>query len=129
MERWKRIRDVSLQYFQKIYERLGVKFDHYTGESFFNDKMEAVIEEAEKNKLTQISDGALVIDLEGQGIETPALLRKADGATLYAGGRYDVLATWREKATDVSGEALDCGHFLPEEKPEETLAALLEFLG
>ena len=45
------------------------------------------------------------------------------------GRRYDVLNVWRDKADDVRGEGLDCGHFLPEEKPKETLAALLEFLG
>ncbi len=40
---------------------------------------------------------------------------------------YDVEATWRERAADVRGEALDCGHYLPEEKPEETADALIEF--
>jgi haloacetate dehalogenase len=41
---------------------------------------------------------------------------------------FDVLATWREKAAGpVSGRALDCGHFLAEERPEETAQALLEF--
>jgi haloacetate dehalogenase len=40
---------------------------------------------------------------------------------------YDVLATWRQKAADVSGRALDCGHFLAEEAPEETLSELLRF--
>ena len=40
----------------------------------------------------------------------------------------DVLATWREKAEDVRGKALDCGHFLPEEAPGETLKELLAFL-
>jgi haloacetate dehalogenase len=40
---------------------------------------------------------------------------------------YDVLATWREKAHDVQGEALPCGHFLPEEAPEETYRALSAF--
>jgi haloacetate dehalogenase len=40
---------------------------------------------------------------------------------------YDVLATWREKAHDVQGEALPCGHFLPEEAPDETYRALSAF--
>ncbi|HBB30638.1 MAG TPA: alpha/beta hydrolase, partial [Cyanobacteria bacterium UBA9273] len=41
--------------------------------------------------------------------------------------RYDVLATWLERAVDVRGRALDCGHFLPEEAPQETVEALLDF--
>lgn len=40
---------------------------------------------------------------------------------------YDVLATWRKRAADVRGRALACGHFLPEEQPEETLAELTAF--
>ncbi|MFL5411467.1 MAG: alpha/beta fold hydrolase [Myxococcales bacterium] len=40
---------------------------------------------------------------------------------------FDVLAAWRERATDVSGRALDCGHYLPEEAPDETLRELLGF--
>lgn len=42
--------------------------------------------------------------------------------------RHDVLAIWREHAVDVSGKALPCGHFLPEEAPEETLVELKTFL-
>jgi haloacetate dehalogenase len=42
---------------------------------------------------------------------------------------FDVLATWRERAVDVNGQAFDCGHFLPEEAPAETAAALLSFFG
>jgi haloacetate dehalogenase len=40
---------------------------------------------------------------------------------------WDVLATWRPKATSVSGRALDCGHLLPEEQPAEVLAELQQF--
>ena len=40
---------------------------------------------------------------------------------------WDVLATWRAVATAVAGEALDCGHFLPEEQPEAVLAHFLNF--
>jgi arginyl-tRNA synthetase len=80
---WKAIRDSSMVYFQRIYDRIGARFDHYVGESFFNDKMGAVIARAERSGLARPSQGALVIDLAAQGIETPAVLRKADGATLY----------------------------------------------
>ena len=41
---------------------------------------------------------------------------------------YDTLAVWRARAVKVSGRALPCGHFLPEEAPEETLAELVAFL-
>ncbi|MBU1375062.1 MAG: alpha/beta hydrolase [Alphaproteobacteria bacterium] len=40
---------------------------------------------------------------------------------------YDTLGVWREWADDVRGQALDCGHFIPEEKPAETLALLRAF--
>jgi haloacetate dehalogenase len=49
------------------------------------------------------------------------------GAKGFVAKAYDVLDVWRERAADVRGEALDCGHFLPEEKPDETYAALRAF--
>ena len=50
------------------------------------------------------------------------------GAEGVVGKMFDALALWRDKASNVRGRALPCGHFLPEEAPEETLAALQEFL-
>ena len=44
------------------------------------------------------------------------------------GAKLDFLASWRERAGDVRGHAIDCGHFLPEEAPEETTKAVLDFL-
>ena len=44
------------------------------------------------------------------------------------GAHLDMLTVWQERALDVRGKALDCGHFLPEERPEETTAELLRFL-
>jgi haloacetate dehalogenase len=49
------------------------------------------------------------------------------GAKGVVGTSYDVLATWREKATDVRGQALKCGHYLPEEAPEDVIAQLRDF--
>ncbi|WP_243956711.1 alpha/beta fold hydrolase [Methylobacterium sp. J-067] len=50
------------------------------------------------------------------------------GAKGTVGQTYDVLETWREKAADVSGRALDCGHTLQEERPDDVLAELTQFL-
>ena len=44
------------------------------------------------------------------------------------GRTQDVLQVWRDYATDVRGHSLDCGHYLAEEMPEETYAAIREFL-
>jgi haloacetate dehalogenase len=49
------------------------------------------------------------------------------GAKGFINRQYDVLAVWRERAEDVRGRPLPCGHFLPEEAPEETYAELREF--
>jgi haloacetate dehalogenase len=72
------------------------------------------------------------IDLEhdaadaGKKIACPLLVLWGEKGV--AGRLYDPLAIWRENAVDVTGRALPCGHFLPEEAPEETLAALEAFL-
>jgi haloacetate dehalogenase len=50
------------------------------------------------------------------------------GARSAVGAWYDALEVWSRWADDLTGQAIDCGHFLPEEKPAETLAALRGFL-
>jgi haloacetate dehalogenase len=45
----------------------------------------------------------------------------------FVGRKYDVLQTWRERAVDVQGHGIPCGHYLPEEAPDATLAALSAF--
>ena len=99
LELWNGIRETSLKYFQRVYDRLGAKFDHYQGESFYNDKMDSIVDAAEEKGLTSVSEGALVVDLQDHGIETPALLRKGDGATLYM-TRDLAAASYRKKTYD-----------------------------
>ncbi len=82
-ELWKEFVDLSLEEFQKTYDILGITFDYHTGESFYNDKMDAAVERLKAAGLTEISDGALVINLDKYNLP-PCLLTKADGATLYA---------------------------------------------
>ena len=50
------------------------------------------------------------------------------GANGIVGKKYDVLAVWRERATNVSGKSLPCSHWLPEEAPKEVLAEVRRFL-
>jgi haloacetate dehalogenase len=64
-------------------------------------------------------------DKAGKKITAPFLALW--GAKGVVGQLWDVLATWRPKATNVSGKALDCGHLLPEEQPEQVLAELQQF--
>lgn len=83
LQLWKLFRDYSLREFQRIYDVLGVTFDRYTGESFYNDKTDAVIARLRQAGLVVESQGALVVELEQYGMPA-CLLKKSDGATLYA---------------------------------------------
>lgn len=80
---WKRFRELSLKEFNRVYDLLGVKFDSFAGEAFYNDKMQVVIDELrEKNLLTE-SNGAQVVMLDEYNMP-PCIILKEDGATIYA---------------------------------------------
>ncbi|HCM88936.1 MULTISPECIES: arginine--tRNA ligase [Vagococcus] len=79
---WEWFREESLKEFQKVYDMLGVTFDSYNGEAFFNDKMDVIIDELEAKNLLISDQGADIVDLEKYDLN-PALIRKSDGATLY----------------------------------------------
>ena len=78
---WRRFRDLSLREFEKHYARLGVRFDVYSGESAYNEKVQRTLAELRERGLVTESEGALVVELEGL---PPCLIQKKDGATLYA---------------------------------------------
>lgn len=83
LELWQWFRDESLVEFNRLYKELGVNFDSYNGEAFYNDKMDEVVDLLTQKGLLEESDGAQVVNLEKYGIEHPALIKKSDGATLY----------------------------------------------
>lgn len=83
VELWERFKKISLAEFDRIHTMLGVEFDIITGESFLNDKMEPLIERLQKAGLTEVSQGALIVPLDDPNLP-PCLLKKSDGATLYA---------------------------------------------
>ncbi|MCT6812510.1 MAG: arginine--tRNA ligase [Lactobacillus helsingborgensis] len=78
---WQWFRDVSLADFKRIYKELGVTFDSYKGEAFFNDKMQPVIDELKEKGLLHESRGAQVVDM-GED-ENPAIIVKSDGSSIY----------------------------------------------
>jgi arginyl-tRNA synthetase len=84
LELWRAIRELSLREFQRVYDRLGVSFEHVEGESFYKDGMDAVIDEISRTIGTREDQGALVVDMPYAEGEPPMMLRKSDGATLYA---------------------------------------------
>ena len=87
---WKLFIKVSMASYEKIYKRLDVSFDFITGESFYIQFLADTIEKLEKAKLTEISEGALVVKFDDSDNMPPCLLKKSDGATLY--GTRDVAA-------------------------------------
>jgi len=89
-------KDITLKEVNKIYKRLNVTFDSYNGESFYNDKMQPVLDELQAKGLIKESDGAKIVDLDEFGM-APCLLVKADGATLYA--TRDLAAAFYRKNT------------------------------
>ena len=80
---WKRFRDLSLEVFEKTYQRMGIKFDNYNGESFYSSRIPAVVEMLENKGLLEESEGAKVVKLEDEGLP-PCLVVKSDGTTIYA---------------------------------------------
>jgi arginyl-tRNA synthetase len=77
---WKATVDISIQEFGRIYNLLGVQIDYAYGESFYGDKMLAVIKEIKEKGLSKKSEGAEIVELKGM---PPGMLVKSDGATTY----------------------------------------------
>ena len=78
---WKWIREESLKESSEIYKLLGVTFDSYNGEAYYNDKMEPVVDELKAKGLLKEDAGAQIVDL-GDDIP-PALIKRSDGGSLY----------------------------------------------
>ncbi len=83
MEIFRWFKDITLRDAAKVYDRLGVSFDSYAGESFYVDKTGAVVDELRAKGLLTQSEGAWVVDLSEDNMP-PCLILKKDGTTIYA---------------------------------------------
>jgi len=79
---WKRFREVSWAEFEEVYKTLDIKYDDLNGESFFWREAESIIEDLRARGFLVESEGAQVVELDGE--KTPILLLTRDGTTLYA---------------------------------------------
>ena len=94
---FKKLENGDEEEFNRIYKELGVTFDSYNGEAFFNDKMQPVVDELKEKGLLEESRGAQVVNL-GED-ENPALILKSDGSSLYM-TRDLAAALYRKKEYD-----------------------------
>ena len=93
---WQRMKDLTLKEVSAVYDLLGVEFDSYAGESFYEDKMPAVIDELRNSGVAKIDKGALIVDLSDYDMP-PCIILKSDGSTIYA--TRDIAAAIYRKET------------------------------
>ena len=91
-------KELTLREAKRVYALLDVQFDSFSGESFYNDKIPAVLDELRGKKLLEQSEGAWVVRLDEEGLP-PAIILKSDGTTLYA-TRDLAAAEYRKKTYD-----------------------------
>lgn len=95
---WQRMKTLTLKEVGEVYKLLGVEFDSYAGESFYEDTMQAVIDELDAKGLLKTDKGAKIVDLSEYNMP-PCIIVKSDGATLYA-TRDLAAAIYRKKTYD-----------------------------
>ena len=93
---WQWFKDISLVEYKRIYKLLGIEFDHYTGESFYRDKTQAVVDTLNEHHLLVESDGAYIVPLDEYNM-APCLITKKDGSSIYA--TRDLAALFYRKDT------------------------------
>jgi arginyl-tRNA synthetase len=83
---WKEMTNLSLQYFEEIYQVLDIRYDIQRGESFYNDRLADVVERLLKSGLAEISEGAVCVFFRDipELAERPCIIRKSDGGYNYA---------------------------------------------
>jgi len=80
---WRWFIDISLAEYERMYKLMGVSFDLFRGESYYNDKLDAAVELVRGKGLLEESDGAQIVNLEAYNMP-PCLILRSDGGTLYA---------------------------------------------
>ncbi|MDY6081477.1 MAG: arginine--tRNA ligase [Eubacteriales bacterium] len=96
MELFEWFKKITLEEVQQVFELMGIRFDSYAGESFYNDKMDRVVNELREKGLLKLDQGAQIVDLSEYKMP-PCIILRSDGATLYA--TRDIAAALYRKDT------------------------------
>ena len=89
-------KEITLTEVQRVFDLMGIRFDSYAGESFYNDKMDRVVDELKEKGLLKLDQGAQIVDLSEYKMP-PCIILRSDGATLYA--TRDIAAALYRKDT------------------------------
>ncbi|MCH5279251.1 MAG: arginine--tRNA ligase [Christensenellaceae bacterium] len=89
-------KDVTLKDVARVYDMLGITFDSYNGESFYEDKMPAIIKELADKGISKLDKGMTIVDLSDYDMP-PCIILKSDGSTIYA--TRDIAAAKYRKET------------------------------
>ena len=80
---WRQMKDATLKEVAVTYKRLGIQFDSWAGEAFYEDKMQPVIDELKEKGISRTDKGAVIVDLSEWNM-APCMILKSDGSTIYA---------------------------------------------
>ena len=83
LELWSKMKDATIREVKRTYARMGVDFDSWAGESFYEDKMPAIIAELHEKGVSKLDQGAEIVDLSEWNMP-PCIIVKSDGSTIYA---------------------------------------------
>ena len=96
LELWSQMKDSTIREVKRTYARMGVDFDSWAGESFYEDKMPAIIAELREKGVSKLDQGAEIVDLSEWNMP-PCIIVKSDGSTIYA--TRDIAAACYRKET------------------------------
>ena len=98
LELWRKMKDGTIREVKVTYRRMGIDFDSWAGEAFYEDKMPAIIEELKQKGISKLDQGAQIVDLSEYHMP-PCIIVKSDGSTIYA-TRDITTACYRKETYD-----------------------------
>lgn len=120
---WNWFREVSIEEFKKVYDKMGITFDSYNGEAFFAKRTDSIVGELKEKNLLTLSEGAYIVEFPDM---PPSIVLKQDGSTIYT-TRDLASAEYRANTYNFDKNIYVVG--LPQSLHFKQIFAILEKLG